>query len=107
MTNTNELNKKKRPSSLIKNNQIEPKVQSVIKTEQVEKFVRADKKATVKNQNANLKLSQDTKNELDLLIKLTDHKFGYEMVETLIDYYVENALDNDKKRAFKTLSSIW
>ena len=59
MTNTNELNKKKRPSSLIKNNQIEPKVQSVIKTEQVEKFVRADKKATVKNQNANLKLSQD------------------------------------------------
>ncbi|AOA04206.1 hypothetical protein CKN99_11720 [Carnobacterium maltaromaticum] len=106
MTNTNELNKKKRPSSLIKNNQIEPKVQSVIKTEQVEKFVRADKKATVKNQNANLKLSQDTKNELDLLIKLTDHKFGYEMVETLIDYYVENALDNDKKRAFKTLSSI-
>lgn len=106
MTNTNELNKKKRPSSLIKNNQIEPKVQSVIKTEQVEKFARADKKATVKNQNANLKLSQDTKNELDLLIKLTDHKFGYEMVETLIDYYVENALDNDKKRAFKTLSSI-
>lgn len=106
MTNTNELNKKKRPSSLIKNNQIEPKVQSVIKTEQVEKFVRADKKATVKNQNANLKLSQDTKNELDLLIKLTDHKFGYEMVETLIDYYVENALDNDKKRAFKTLSSL-
>lgn len=106
MSNINELNKKKRPSSLIKNNQIEPKVQSVIKTEKVENFVRSDKKVTVKNQNANLKLSQDTKNELDLLIKLTDHKFGYEMVETLIDYYVENALDNDKKRAFKTLSSI-
>lgn len=106
MTNTNEINNKKKPSSLIKNNKIQPKTQSLINTTNIEKQNTNKKKSIVKNQNANLKLSQSTKTEIDLLIKLTDHKFGYEMIETLIDYYVDNALDNDKKRAFKTLTSI-
>ncbi len=39
-------------------------------------------------------------------MKLTDNKFAYEMIETMIDNYVETALDADKKRAFKTLSSL-
>ena len=50
--------------------------------------------------------SNNTKKDLDTLMQLTDHKFAYEMLETLIDYYVEHNLESDKKRAFKTLSSL-
>ncbi|MDA9462073.1 hypothetical protein B835_2001 [Enterococcus mundtii 3F] len=39
-------------------------------------------------------------------MKLTDNKFSYEMIEAMIDYYVETYLDADKKRTFKTLSNL-
>ena len=93
----------KKPTGLIKNSKITPK-QTADLTQQT---VKKKKKQTVaKNQDANIKVSQQTKDQLDILIKLTDNKFSYEMIETLIDNYVETALDADKKRAFKTLSSL-
>lgn len=102
---------KKRPVGLIQNNKVEPiqtaentKTSVNKETEQAEK--RSKKKGTAKNQEANIKVSNQTKNEIDILMKLTDNKFAYEMVESLIDHYVDNVLDSDKKRAFKTLSSL-
>ena len=47
-----------------------------------------------------------TKEQIELLIKLTDHKFAYQMIEAMIDNYVDTALDPDKKRAFKTLANL-
>lgn len=102
---------KRKPVSLIQNNKIEPKQTAentkTSTTKELDQFEkRSLKKTTAKNQEANIKVSNQTKNEIDILMKLTDNKFAYEMVESLIDYYVDNALDSDKKRAFKTLSSL-
>lgn len=101
---------KKRPTGLIQNNKFEPKqtaetTKASISETQISR-VRDSKKSVAKNQEANIKVSLQTKNEIDILMKLTDHKFGYEMIESLVDHYIETALDNDKKRAFRTLSSL-
>lgn len=96
---------KKRPTGLIKNTKITPNQPAdtiQVKREQMKKT----KKTVVKNQDANIKVSRQTKDQIDILMKLTDNKFAYEMIETMIDNYVETALDADKKRAFKTLSSL-
>ncbi|HIB1894437.1 hypothetical protein [Enterococcus faecium] len=96
---------KKRPTGLIKNTKITPTQPAdtvQIKKDQIKKT----KKTVVKNQDANIKVSRQTKDQIDILMKLTDNKFAYEMIETMIDNYVETALDADKKRAFKTLSSL-
>lgn len=96
---------KKRPTGLIKNTKITPNQPAdtiQVKREQMKKI----KKTVVKNQDANIKVSRQTKDQIDILMKLTDNKFAYEMIETMIDNYVETALDADKKRAFKTLSSL-
>lgn len=93
----------KKPTALIKNQPTKPKNQitTPITTRDTKK-----KKIVQKNQDANIKLSQQTKNQLEILMKLTDHSFGYEMIEFLIDNYVDNNLDSDKKRAFKALTSL-
>lgn len=102
---------KKRPTSLIQNKKIEPAITAdTVQTNRhssinVEK-TPSEKKISKKNQEANIKTSLQTKNEIDILMKLTDNKFAYEMIESLIDHYVETALDSDKKRAFKTLRSL-
>lgn len=102
-------NNKRRPTGLIQNNKIEPKqtAENTIKPTIDIPIKRKQKKEVAKNQEANIKTSTQTKKELDILMTLTDNKFSYEMLETLIDYYVETALDSDKRRAFKTLSSLW
>lgn len=100
MANTNN----KRPVGLIQNTKLAP-TQSAENSQTIVK--RAPKKSTVtKNQDSNIKVSRQTKNQIDILMKLTDNKFAYEMIETLIDNYVEKELDPDKRRAFKTLSSL-
>lgn len=91
----------KKPTRLVKNQPTKPNNQVPTPTPIVKK-----KKTVQKNQDANIKLSQQTKNQLEILMKLTDHSFGYEMIEFLIDNYVDNNLDSDKKRAFKALTSL-
>ncbi|MCK1995468.1 hypothetical protein MPH61_23380 [Peribacillus muralis] len=63
------------------------------------------KKANI-NQQRNIKISIDTKKQIDILLKLSNHKFAYELIDSMIDVYVEHTLDHDQKRAFKTLSKI-
>lgn len=101
-------NNKRRPTGLIQNNKIEPQqtADNTVKIMSNTPTKQKKKKEVAKNQEANIKTSIQTKKELDILMTLTDNKFSYEMLETLLDYYVENALDSDKRRAFKTLSSL-
>ena len=101
MTDTN----KKRPTGLIKNTKITPN-QSADSVQAVKKQTRKAKNPVVKNQDANIKVSRQTKDQIDILMKLTDNKFSYEMIVAMIDHYVETSLDADKKRAFKTLSNL-
>ncbi|MCF6515496.1 hypothetical protein GSH19_04935 [Lactobacillus sp. S2-2] len=58
------------------------------------------------NQKSNLKVSSQIKQEIDILIKLTHNKFTYEMIEEMIDSYVNNELTEDQQRAFKSLSKL-
>ena len=105
MTNGKPRNK---PMGLIQNQKIEPiQTADTTKIEIAKPVSKNDEKRNrAKNQEANIKVSFQTKNELEILMKLTDNKFGYEMIESLIDFYVENGIDPDKRRAFKTLSSL-
>jgi lipocalin len=67
------------------------------KTEQKKKF---------KNQQGSIKISNQSKEELEVLMKLTNTKFNYEIIDLLIDRYVENELTPDQKRKFKLLTEI-
>lgn len=75
------------------------------KENSVKQEVPAGKKANF-NQQRNIKISIDTKKQIDILLKFSNHKFAYELIDSMIDVYVEHALDNDQKRAFKTLSKL-
>lgn len=62
-------------------------------------------KSKFPNQTASLKIPQSTKNELFALRTLTQTKFDYEMIQTLIDQYV-NRLDTAEYKKFKLLLEI-
>ncbi|MBO1139871.1 hypothetical protein FQS87_08175 [Enterococcus avium] len=102
MANTEKRNK---PSGLIQNTKITPN-QSADKTVSIVPPMKKEKKKVARNQDSNIKVSRQTKDQIDLLLKLTDNKFAYELIDSMIDNYVDTALDADKKRAFKTLSSL-
>lgn len=55
------------------------------------------------NQQRNIKISVETKKQLDVLLKFSGHKFAYELIDSMIDVYIDNVLDPDQRRAFKTL----
>lgn len=55
------------------------------------------------NQQRNIKISIETKKQLDVLLKFSGHKFAYELIDSMIDIYLDHALDPDQRRAFKTL----
>ncbi|WP_088816483.1 MULTISPECIES: hypothetical protein [Listeria] len=111
-------NQNKKPSKLIRQERIVPsnetaqendkslleKKQVSVSASQSRQF--NERKGLNRNQVANVKISRRTKEEIDLLIKLTSHKFAYEVIESMIDNYVDNILDPDQRRAFKTLSSV-
>lgn len=106
-------NKTKRPG-LIRQERVVPKNQEsaeknlkdeVITERNQKKEDHTTKKLNI-NQQRNIKISVDTKKQLDILLKFSNHKFAYELIDSMIDVYVEHALDNDQKRAFKTLSKI-
>lgn len=110
---------KNKPSSLIKQNRVTPVEQSIPKKTgliQSAKTVKATEiknntssKSTskaFKNQDATIKVSRATKEELELLMKIKNTKFTYEMIEMMIDSYVANELSNDEQRSFRTLKEF-
>ncbi|MCM3603140.1 hypothetical protein M3175_20585 [Robertmurraya korlensis] len=104
---------KKRVPGLIRQERVipnlpDPKMENVI-TEKPKEETKANGNTTKKaniNQQSNIKVSLNTKKQIDILLKFSNHKFAYELIDSMVDVYVERALDNDQKRAFKTLSKL-
>ncbi|MGN4437867.1 hypothetical protein ACTFO3_25875 [Bacillus cereus group sp. MYBK69-2] len=63
-------------------------------------------KKKFKNQQGSIKISNQSKEELEVLMKLTNTKFAYEIIDLLIDRYVENELTAEQKRKFKLLTEM-
>lgn len=57
------------------------------------------------NQKSQIKVSESIKAELDALRVINKTKFDYEIVDLLIDSYVQNSLTATQKRKFKALTS--
>lgn len=114
------MEKNKRPSSLIKQERILPNEQPLVKKSGLIQSAKTNDtiktsvttipkevgKSKFKNQDATIKLSRSTKEEIELLMKLKDTKFVYEMIETMIDSYVANELTNDEQRSFRALKEF-
>ncbi|MGG0208527.1 hypothetical protein [Bacillus mycoides] len=77
--------------------QVSRKEKRIEKTEPQKKF---------KNQQGSIKISNQSKEELEVLMKLTNTKFNYEIIDLLIDRYVENELTPEQKRKFKLLTEL-
>jgi 5-deoxy-D-glucuronate isomerase len=67
---------------------------------------KTEAKKKFKNQQGSIKISNQSKEELEVLMKLTNTKFTYEIIDLLIDRYVENELTPEQKRKFKLLTEV-
>ncbi|HDR8493683.1 TPA: hypothetical protein QC448_004778 [Bacillus cereus] len=63
-------------------------------------------KKKFKNQQGSIKISRQSKEELEALMKLTNTKYAHEIIDLLIDRYVENELTSAQKRKFKLLTEV-
>lgn len=54
-------------------------------------------KSTVDNR-ASIKVSQDIKKELGIVRSMENFKYDYEAIQHLVDVYVNNLSDEDRKR---------
>ncbi|HEM1209565.1 TPA: hypothetical protein U0W19_002934, partial [Listeria monocytogenes] len=57
-----------------------------------------------KNQAGTIKTSMQTKEELQALKTITKTKFDYEIIDLLIDTYVNNELAPEQRRKFKAMT---
>ncbi|WP_088816437.1 hypothetical protein [Listeria goaensis] len=57
-----------------------------------------------KNQEGTIKTSFQTKEELQALKNITKTKFDYEVIDLLIDTYVNNELTPEQRRKFKAMT---
>ncbi|MGH0448552.1 hypothetical protein ACQVPC_25985 [Bacillus mycoides] len=72
----------------------------------VEKIRQAPEKKKLNNQQGSIKISSQSKEELEVLMKLTGTKFTHEIIDLLINHYVENELTAEQKMKFKLLTEI-
>ncbi|PGZ57414.1 hypothetical protein COE58_26150 [Bacillus cereus] len=63
-------------------------------------------KKDFKNQKGSIKISNQSKKELEALMKLTNTKFHYEVIDLLIEQYVENELTSEQKHKFNILVDL-
>ncbi|SDZ41873.1 hypothetical protein [Bacillus sp. 166amftsu] len=75
-------------------------------TQKEKKKEQAPEKKKFKNQQGSIKISSQSKEELEALMKLTNTKYAHEIIDLLIDRYVENELTSAQKRKFKLLTEI-
>lgn len=64
----------------------------------VEENRTARLKKSFKNQKATIKLSSETKKDLDVLKSMEKIKFDYEIIQLLADAYVRNLSTEDQRR---------
>lgn len=84
---------------------VAPKPQSTIKTDTIETKNKKSNKEKFVNQKSQIKISESIKMELAALKAINKTKFDYEVIELLIDSYVQNSLTSTQKRKFKALTS--
>ncbi|WP_026593275.1 hypothetical protein [Bacillus sp. UNC437CL72CviS29] len=75
-------------------------------TQKEKKKEQEPEKKKFKNQQGSIKISSQSKEELEALMKLTNTKYAHEIIDLLIDRYVENELTSAQKRKFKLLTEI-
>ncbi|PEP96723.1 hypothetical protein CN582_16245 [Bacillus wiedmannii] len=84
----------------------QPKTEEKHVTQKEKRNEKTETKKKFKNQQGSIKISNQSKEELEVLMKLTNTKFTYEIIDLLIDRYVENELTPEQKRKFKLLTEI-
>ncbi|MGX5627622.1 hypothetical protein [Bacillus cereus] len=71
-----------------------------------DKKLQAPEKKKFKNQEAIIKDPNESKVELEALMKITKKKFAHEIIDLLINNYVEKELTAEQKMKFKLLTEI-
>ncbi|MCB4332803.1 hypothetical protein [Bacillus cereus] len=70
------------------------------------KDIQTPQKKKFKNQQGSIKVSNESKVELEALMKITNKKFAHEIIDLLINNYVEKELTAEQKMKFKLLTEI-
>ncbi|EJS45042.1 hypothetical protein V7652_23960 [Bacillus thuringiensis] len=97
--------------AVVENNEVpsapsQPKTEEKQVAQKEKRNEKTESKKKFKNQQGSIKISNQSKEELEVLMKLTNTKFTYEIIDLLIDRYVENELTPEQKRKFKLLTEI-
>ncbi|MGN5653453.1 hypothetical protein [Bacillus sp. Brlt_9] len=97
--------------AVVENNEVpatpaQPKTEEKQVTRKEKRNEKTEPKKKFKNQQGSIKISNQSKEELEVLMKLTNTKFTYEIIDLLIDRYVENELTAEQKRKFKLLTEM-
>ena len=97
--------------AVVENNEVpvspyQPKTEEKQVTRKEKRNEKTESKKKFKNQQGSIKISNQSKEELEVLMKLTNTKFAYEIIDLLIDRYVENDLTPEQKRKFKLLTEL-
>ncbi|PHE68526.1 hypothetical protein [Bacillus wiedmannii] len=71
-----------------------------------DKKIHTPEKKKLKNQEGSIKVPNESKIELEALMKITKKKFAHEIVDLLINNYVEKELTAEQKMKFKLLTEI-
>lgn len=71
-----------------------------------EEKLNTTEKKNFKNQQGSIKISSQSKEQLEALNKLTNTKYAHEIIDILIKSYVENELTSDQKRKFELLTDL-
>ncbi|VXC69434.1 conserved hypothetical protein [Bacillus mycoides] len=71
-----------------------------------ENNIQEPNKKKYKNQQGSIKIPNQSKEELEALMKITNTKFTHEIIDLLINHYVENGLTPEQNRKFKLLTDI-
>lgn len=95
----------------VENNEVaavpsQPKTEEKQVSRKEKRSEKTEPKKKFKNQQGSIKISYQSKEELEVLMKLTNTKFNYEIIDLLIDRYVENELTPEQKRKFKILTEL-
>ncbi|MCR6790341.1 MULTISPECIES: hypothetical protein [Bacillus cereus group] len=78
-------------------NSLDPNTNNKLKTPEKKNF---------KNQQGSIKISSQSKEQLEALNKLTNTKYAHEIIDLLIKSYVKNELTSEQKGKFELLTNL-
>ncbi|PEQ75132.1 hypothetical protein CN936_25430 [Bacillus cereus] len=68
--------------------------------------LKTPEKKNFKNQQGSIKISSQSKEQLEALNKLTNTKYAHEIIDLLIKSYVKNELTSEQKGKFELLTNL-